>query len=116
MRMTESVTTEPLHELLSSQQDLARDVAALRSAFSDFIDEIRGRTKPLLTVDEVARQTGRSAYTVRTWIANGLISAVRVDGTGPRGRLLIPRTELDRVVRAGRGGDVVGPAVAEATK
>jgi excisionase family DNA binding protein len=74
------------------------------------LDEIRtrmaGAYKPLLTVEEVARLTGRSAYTVRRWVKDGRIKATRISGTGPRGRLLVAREQLRRLVAAGLGADV----------
>jgi hypothetical protein len=38
---------------------------------------------------------------VRTWIKDSKVAAIRVAGTGPKGRLLIPREELEKVVGAG---------------
>src|SRR5947209_3581496 len=64
---------------------------------------VEGSHKPLLTVEEVARLTGRAAYTVRTWIKQGRLAATRIHGSGPKGRLLIPREQLDRLLAAGRG-------------
>lgn len=63
--------------------------------------QVSGRYKPLLTVNEAAEFTGRSAYTVRRWIAEGRLKAERVQGTGPRGRMLITREQLHQVL--GRG-------------
>ena len=62
-------------------------------------------------VEEVAKLTGRSEYTVRRWIGEGRIKAIRLAEGGPRGRLLIPRSELDRLVAAGMGGGIPDSAV-----
>ena len=68
----------------------------------DIRRQLEGTRKDLYTTSEVADATGRSEYTVRRWIADGLVAAIRVEGTGPRGRLLISRSELSRLVDAGR--------------
>ncbi|MCE9560534.1 MAG: helix-turn-helix domain-containing protein [Planctomycetes bacterium] len=64
------------------------------------------RTRNLL-VEEVARLTGRSGFTIRRWIAEGKLKAVRIAEGGPRGRLLVPSTELDRLIACGRGPDAI---------
>lgn len=85
-------------------------VIDLLQAIRDKVDRLEDRLvlgqKSHLSVDECAETVGRSAYTVRRWITTGLIRAERVSGTGPRGRLLIPREELDRVIKQGRGESI----------
>lgn len=81
----------------------------LRKLFSE-LREIRdlllNKRKPTLTVGEVAALVGRDPYTVRSWIKTGRINAIRVMGTGPRGRLLIERSELDRLLASGRAASL----------
>lgn len=67
---------------------------------------IEGRLKAWLTVEEIAEQVGRDPYTVRTWIKRGKLPAVRVTGSGPRGRLLVRREDLDRLLSGGRADPV----------
>src|SRR4051794_12344754 len=65
-------------------------------------DLLAERQKPLLTVEEFAALAGRKPYTVRTWIRERRIDALRVPGTGPKGRLLIRREELQKLLSSGR--------------
>jgi excisionase family DNA binding protein len=67
---------------------------------------LAGRRKENFVVEEVAELTGRSEYTIRRWITEGKLKAVRINEGGPRGRLLIPRSELDKLVAAGRGSEI----------
>jgi excisionase family DNA binding protein len=67
---------------------------------------VSGTTKSHYPVEEMAQLTSRSGYTVRRWIKEKLITATRIEGTGPRGRWLIPRSELEKLIRLGRGGTV----------
>jgi excisionase family DNA binding protein len=69
------------------------------------------RRKENIVVEEVAELTGRSEYTIRRWITEGKLKAVRIAEGGPRGRLLIPRSELDRLVAHGRGAKIPATAL-----
>jgi excisionase family DNA binding protein len=69
-------------------------------------DRLAGHHKPVYTVEELAGLTGRSPYTIRRWIKQHKIEACRLDGTGARGRLLISRDQLQRLIRTGMGGRV----------
>ena len=55
---------------------------------------------------EIGAITNRSAYTIRKWITSGRLKAIRVSGTGPRGRLLVPRSEIETLITSARGGDI----------
>jgi hypothetical protein len=69
-------------------------------------DLLARRRKDHFTVEEVAELTGRSAYTIRRWISLSKLKANRIAEGGPRGRLLIAATELERLVPAGRGAKI----------
>jgi excisionase family DNA binding protein len=95
----EAPNGQTLAEILRSLDELRREVRNLRQA-------VEGARKDFYTVEEVARLTGRSAYTVRKWVKERRIDATRVEGTGPKGRLLVPRSELDKLIGDGLGGQV----------
>lgn len=91
------------------KQGLSRVVGMLQE-LQDAVEEIRaqlaGTSKSHFTVGEVARMVGRSPYTIRMWVTEQRIRAERVAGTGPRGRLLIPREELRKLITQGHGESV----------
>lgn len=92
----DDVTLCDLHEAL---QSLSQMVAELR-------DRLAGAWKSHLSVEEVAVEVKRAPYTVRQWIREGRLRAERVAGCGPRGRLLIPQEELQRLIATGRGAKI----------
>jgi excisionase family DNA binding protein len=91
--------------------DLCGQLPAVLEKLDVLRDLLAGRRKDNFVVEEVAELTGRSGYTIRRWIAEGKLKAVRIAEGGPRGRLLIPRTELERLVAAGRGSEVPATAL-----
>ena len=96
--------------LLPRSHDRLEEVFRIALAIREEVAELRAlvadRRKPQLTIHEFAALVGRSDYTCRRWVADGRVHAIRVQGTGPRGRLLIPRTELDRLLSEGKGEEI----------
>ena len=95
------------------RSDLAPILGEILAQLRDIREQLSAKTKDYFTVEEVARLTGRSAFTVRRWISAGQLLAERVAGMGPRGRLLVPRSEISRLVAQGRGGQVPSAATAD---
>jgi hypothetical protein len=104
---------DQVQHLVPMLREIRVAVADLRYQLEHAVAELRadlaGKRKSHFTVEEVGALAGRAPYTVRTWIKLGLIKAIRVAGTGPKGRLLVPREELEKVVNRGSGADI--PAV-----
>lgn len=50
-----------------------------------------------LSVQEAGKLTGLSPWTWRAWAYQGKVASVKL-GTARRSRLLIPRSEIDRVM------------------
>jgi excisionase family DNA binding protein len=96
MSLSPASTSEPV----VAHQDPHGQVAGLLTLILSSIQELGrrmdGRVKSHYTVDEVAELTGRSTYTVRGWVKLGRLNAIRVPGSGPKGRLLVPHDELHR--------------------
>ena len=83
----------------------------LKTAVEDIRGQLASKRKAFYTVEEIAGLVGRSAFTVRRWIGAGRIKAIRVEGTGPKGRLLVPRDQLGVLVADGLATAVPDAAV-----
>jgi excisionase family DNA binding protein len=92
--------------------DLAAAVAAcptialILTRLDELRDIVLAKTKSHYTVDEVAAMCGRTPYTVRRWVKEGRLPATRVGGTGPKGRLLVSREDVQRLITEGLGSRV----------
>src|SRR4051812_33310979 len=97
---------EHLRRQLSALPAIVTGIVELRTVVNEVREILTGRRKAHFTVEEVAELTGRKPYTVRTWIKEKRVKAVRVSGTGPKGRLLVSREEVQRLIGAGLGANV----------
>jgi hypothetical protein len=106
----DSQSVDQDEHLVPMLREIRVAVAGLRYQIEHAVAELRadlaGKRKSHFTVEEVSALAGRAPYTVRQWIKHGLIRAIRVDGTGPKGRLLVPREELEKIVNRGSGADI----------
>jgi hypothetical protein len=84
--------------------ELLLQIPLILAGVRQLLELLEGRRKQRLTVEEFAAEVGRTPFTVRRWIAAGLVDASRVAGTGPRGRLLIGRDQLHRLIDTERPG------------
>ncbi len=109
--------TVPSHDPLVPAPVGVGDILLLVMQTLTIVTDIRHllteRRKDYYSVDEVAGLTGRSAYTVRRWISEGRVEATRIAGTGPRGKLLISREQLQRIVASGLADRVPDAAVVD---
>src|SRR6266478_5019627 len=62
-----------------------RRFVVLEEKLDGLRDLLSRRRKDSFTVEEIAELTGRSAYTIRRWIALGKLKASRIAEGGPRG-------------------------------
>jgi excisionase family DNA binding protein len=97
-----------VHALLEQVLHRLNYLDRIEQRLAGIEDRIHGAVKDYFTVGEIAGLVGRSAYTVRRWVGEGKLAALRVEGTGPRGRLLIPRGEIEKVIG---GGHVSGRTI-----
>ncbi len=104
----DSVAPNLLERILDALQQLQAGQCELG-------ERLDGRLKSHYTVEELGELTGRTAYTVRAWIRKGQLSAIRIQGSGPRGRLLVPRSELERLVASGKGRGIPAGVLEQAT-
>ena len=81
-------------------------ITAIMQRLDELRDIVQGKSKSHYTVEEVAEMTGRAPFTVRRWITEGRLPATRVAGTGPKGRLLIARADVQRLITDGLAGKV----------
>lgn len=119
--MSERKTSDFEKSVLSgvSASELLTLLLTVLSRLCDGIDSLQqqlaGVRKEWMTVEEVAQATCRSAFTVRRWISEGRLKATRVAGTGPKGRLLIPREQLASLIADGLGAAIspimTGPSI-----
>jgi hypothetical protein len=67
------------------------------------------KQRQYVTIEELARRTGRSDRVIRYWIKRGLIEYER-DGLSPAARIIIPLEEAERVVRQLPQGEIIETA------
>ena len=90
----------------------AQSIERLRTEVRELRNDLTSKRKQFYSVDEVAELLGRSSFTVRRWLKEGRIEARRIEGTGPRGKLLIAATELPKLVRDGLGSSLPDLSIA----
>jgi excisionase family DNA binding protein len=83
-----------------------RRLPALEGGLFELRALLQPRRKDYYRIEEVASLTGRSEYTVRRWVTEGKLRATRLAEGGPRGRLLVPREEMQRLISSGKGGQI----------
>jgi len=79
------------------------DLQAWLSRIESLLLELSATSrKEFYTVEELARLVDRSAYTIRRWIKEGHLRAIRIIGGGARGRLSIPHDEVRKLTAVSR--------------
>ena len=114
LRASEDAGCSPEHhdlrnlllDVLQQLQQTRETLEKMASAFIESRTNEAAKTKPILTVREVAELMCRSEYTIRRWIRQRKLKADRIQGTGPRGQLLIRRESLLELVERGLAEDL----------
>jgi excisionase family DNA binding protein len=84
--------------LIQGDVPLNQVLQQLLAGVNEIRQQLAGNRKELMSVNDVAQEMSRSAFTIRRWISEGRINATRVAATGPKGKLLIARSELNKLV------------------
>jgi len=102
---------QKLNDVVRHQNEHTEALRAIAATLQSIAEKLSGHSKPLLTVGEAAKLFDRSEDTIRRWIKQGKLKADRVQGTGPRGRLLIRREALVALLEQGVGEEVPATAI-----
>ncbi len=86
-----------MHMLRRALEDLSREVAGLRMDLRASLAP-KHKSKPFYTVRELATELGRSPYTIRRWIREGKIDALKLNSGGPRDRYLIDYSQVQEML------------------
>ncbi|MBM4040365.1 MAG: helix-turn-helix domain-containing protein [Planctomycetes bacterium] len=65
----------------------------------------RWKRKPFYTVRELAQQVGRSPYTVRRWIREGKLNAVKLNDGRPKDQYLIEAQDIQELILSAGTGE-----------
>lgn len=105
---TESKSTSSVQLLVEAAvaKLVLPELRSIAAKMEEIAAKINKQRKEFYPVDEFASLMGRSAYTIRQWIGRGQLKAERVAGTGPKGRFLIPHSELQRMIGEGKGAEI----------
>jgi excisionase family DNA binding protein len=90
----------PNHDLVTLRLELRRltqEVSGLRHDLKAALAP-KWKTKPFYTVKELAKHLGRSTYTIRRWIRDGKLQAVKLNSGGPRDPYLIEHREVQELL------------------
>jgi excisionase family DNA binding protein len=103
--------TDDLSSLIPQVLVVLPMIPMILAVANDIRSRLSGLRKSHLTIEEVAAATGRAPYTVRAWCKQGRIRAIRVADSGPKGRLLVPREELEKLLATGLASQLPAAAI-----